>query len=358
MTALMFLELFLSLTVQVTILIGVGAWAARRTEAGRNADFCWASLHICILIVTAAALFLPHLRLTTWAELNPTKSYPPTGAPLHILGGICQWIWITGASTIFLVVAAGMIKAIIVVRRAERNEQLRQRLLEWVPALQSASRPIDVRLSDASTGAFCWQFHRPVIALPSILVDFPPAEQAAIVRHELAHLHRQHPLHLFMQRVVESIYWFHPLVWWASRQAAAAREIRCDRDAVASKHEVAIYLRSLLRLIEMRLNTPSLLPAGLGFLGDTSLLRRRTDLLVDSFEGREKAFSRWRALMAMVGAVLVCVLVWLPVNPRASRRADWSPWPQWSARTLEAVGYPVRDYEIDSHRIDGHSHVD
>jgi bla regulator protein blaR1 len=358
MTSFMFLELFVSLTVQVTILIAVAAWVARRTEAGRNADFCWAALHVSILIVTIAAIFLPHLRLTTWADLNPMKSYPVKGAPLDILGLICQWIWAAGAISIFFVIVAGMIKAVKVVRRAELNERLRQQLVEWVPALNSTSRPVDIRLSDASTGAFCWQFHRPLIALPSIIADFPPAEQAAIVRHELAHLRRHHPLHLFMQRVVEAIYWFHPLVWWASRRAAAAREIRCDRDAVASKHEVAIYLRSLLRLIEMRLNTPSLLPAGLGFLGDASLLSRRTNLLVDSFEGREASVSRWRPMLVMAVAVVVCVLVWLPVNPRASRRADWSPWPHWSARSLEAVGYPVRDYEIDSHRLDGHSHID
>jgi beta-lactamase regulating signal transducer with metallopeptidase domain len=159
-----------------------------------------------------------------------------------------------------------------------------------------------------------------------------------------------------MQRLVEAIFWFHPLVWWASRQAAAAREIRCDRDSVSSRQEVAAYLRSLLRLIELRLNEPALLPAGVGFLGDSSLLGRRANLLVESFEKPNAPSVRWRPVFALGLALAFCILVWLPVNPRASRRADWSPWPRWSAQTLDAVGLPVRDYEIDGHRLDGHEH--
>jgi bla regulator protein blaR1 len=355
MTSLSVLETSLSLIVQVTLLIGVAAFVVRRRHAGPNADSCWAVLHFCILMITAAAFFLPHLRLTVWADLHPTENYP-TGSALQILGSVIGWTWATGAIVVVLAGIVGMIKASAIVRDSKTNEGLRERLLDSVPALAAASRRIDIRLTDNKTGAFCWQIHRPVIALPSVIADFPVAEQAAIVRHELAHLRRQHPLHLFMQRLVEAVYWFHPLVWWASRQAAAAREIRCDRDAVSSRQEVAAYLRSLLRLIELRLNEPALLPAGIGFLGNSSLLGRRANLLVESFDKPIVPSARWRPVFAFGLALALCVLAWLPVNPRASRRAEWSPWPRWSAQTLDAVGMPVRDYEIDGHRLDGHEH--
>jgi bla regulator protein blaR1 len=356
MTSLSALETSLSLFVQVTLLIGVTAIVARRQLAGRNSDFYWAALHVCVLLVTAAAFFLPHLRLTVWADLHPTETYPPEGATLQILGSIISWAWATGAFAIVLVGIAGMVKASSIVRNSQKSDHLREQLLKTVPALAAASRPIDVRLTDESTGAFCWQIHRPVIALPSVVVDFPVAEQAAIVRHELAHLRRQHPLHLFVQRLVEAIYWFHPLVWWASRQAAAAREIRCDRDAVSTRQDVAVYLRSLLRLIELQLDGPTFLPAGLGFLGDSSLLGRRANLLVDSFDKPAPPSTSWRPILAFALTIAISVVIWLPVNPRASRRADWSPWPTSSARTLDAIGMPVRDYEIDGHRLDGHEH--
>jgi bla regulator protein blaR1 len=355
MTSLCLLEMSLSLIVQVTLLIGIAAFILRRHQSGPNADSCWAVLHTCILLATAAAFFLPHPRLTVWADLHPRENYP-AGATLQVLGAFIGWAWAMGAVAVVLAGIAGMIKASAIVRDSKTDEPLRKQLLESVPALAAASRRIDIRLTDDRTGAFCWQIHRPVIALPSVVVDFPIAEQAAIVRHELAHLRRQHPLHLFMQRLVEAIYWFHPLVWWASGQAAAAREIRCDCDAVSSRNDVAAYLRGLLRLIELRLNEPALLSAGIGFLGDSSLLSRRANLLVESIDNPIAPSARWRPFFAFALALACCVLVWLPVNPRASRRAAWSPWPRWSAQTLDAVGMPVRDYEVDGHRLDGHEH--
>jgi bla regulator protein BlaR1 len=356
MTSLSALETLLSLALQVTLLIVVAAVVARRHHAGRNADYCWAALHNCILLATAAAFFLPHLRLTVWADLHPAENYHSSGSKLQLLGYVISWTWITGALAVVLTGIAGMIKASAIVRSSKTDNRLRERMLESVPALTGTSRPIDVRLTENCVGAFCWQIHRPVIALPRVVIGFPMAEQAAIVRHELAHLRRQHPLHLFMQRLVEAIYWFHPLVWWASRQAAAAREIRCDRDAVSTRQDAADYLRSLLRLVELKLNDPALLPAGLGFLGNSSLLGRRAKLLVDSFDKPCGPSPRWRPILAFALALAVCFLVWLPVNPRASRRANWSPWPSWTAQTLDAIGMPVRDYEIDGHRLDGHEH--
>lgn len=356
MTSLGILETSLSLFVQVTLLIGIAALITRRRESARNADGCWAMLHVAILLVTLAAFFLPHLRLTVWADLHPTESYPPGVSTLQIVGSVIGWAWGVGALVIVVAGIAGIVKATNIVRRTKDDKQLYAQMMDAVPELGSASRPIEIRLTDGATGAFCWQIHRPVIVLPSVAADFPVAEKAAIVRHELAHLRRQHPLHLFVQRLVEAIYWFHPLVWWASHQAAAAREIRCDRDAVATRQEVAAYLRSLLRLIELRLAEPTLLPAGIGFLGSSSLLGRRANLLVESFDKPVAPLSGWRPMFAFGLALAACVLVWLPVNPRASRRADWSPWPQWSAQTLDALGMPVRDYEIDGHRLDGHEH--
>ncbi len=354
MSYLATLELIASLTVQVTVLIGAASVISRRRHLSANADRCWAIAHVCILLVTAAAIFAPHIRLTTWATLHPGVNYPPNGSTLSYLGALCMWFWPAGGIVVLTAGIIGMFKATSLVRAATLAPALRDRLAPSARDVAPCSLPVEVRISEQSAGAFCWQIHQPIVVLPDAVREFPEAEQAAIMRHELAHLRRQHPLHLFMQRMVEAIYWFHPLVWWASRQAAAAREIRCDRDAVASRREVAIYLRSLLRLVELRLTSPTLLPAGLGFLSKPSLLGRRANLLADSFERDDRPVSHWRLFWCMGVAVLVCSMLWLPINPRASRRSSFSPWPTWSATGLGAVGMPVRDFEIDGHRLDGH----
>ena len=250
----------------------------------------------------------------------------------------------------------GMFRATSLVRRSRIDDNMRHFLQHGLPGRLSASKSIEIRVSTDDVSPFCWQFHHPVIVLPEVVRHFPAAEQAAIVRHELAHLRLQHPLHLFLQRLVEAVYWFHPLVWWASRQAAAAREFRCDRDSVNSRSDVAEYLRSLLRLIDSQMSPPERLPAGLGFMGDASLLSRRANVLVESLEHSAKPVKVRHAALALVIVTALCGLVWLPINPNASRRADWSPWPTWSARALDAAGVAVRDYEIDGHRLSEHEH--
>ncbi len=222
---------------------------------------------------------------------------------------------------------------------------------EKITAIIPSTAPIEILVSPDDVSPFCWQIHSPVIVLPEIVRDFPVAEQEAIVKHELAHLRLQHPLHLFLQRLVEAVYWFHPLVWWASRQAADAREFRCDRESVGSRLDVAEYLRSLLRLMESQLNPPERLPAGIGFMGDASLLSRRARALAECPNPSPRPRQTWRALFPLLAAGALCSAIWLPVNPSASRRSEWSPWPTWSAKVLDATGVAVRDYEIDGHRL-------
>jgi bla regulator protein blaR1 len=352
-TSLTVLETLISLTVQVTVLICVAAGVARRRHDQSDADCCWATLHASILVLTAAAFLLPHLRLITWADLDPASTRTAISSVLSLVGRICGWMWLTGAAAIVAVCIGGILRANSSIRVATVDDQLKQHLLDLLPA---HAEPIEIRVSCDCVSPFCWQLHRPVICLPEILRDFPRAEQAAIIRHELAHLRLQHPLQLFLQRMVEAVFWFHPFVWWASRQAAAAREFRCDRSAVRSRHEVADYLRSILRLIESEVSAVSRLPAGLGFLGNSSLLRRRASSLVSCLDSPIEQVGRRRAAFVLISAAL-CVVLWVPINPLASRRAGLSPWPSWSARSMDAFGVALRDYEVDGHRLGRHRHL-
>jgi bla regulator protein blaR1 len=351
------LETLLSLTVQVILVIWMTALLARKTNARVAADSCWAIAHGGILALTAGAFLLPHLRLLTLNDLQPMAIDPRIHYACAVIGRICGWVWLIGAATVFFVCIGGMLRATALVRGAAADTCLEQMLRGAVPGLAAFAKPPEIRVSAVDVSPFCWQFHRPIIVLPASLCDFPAAEQAAIVRHELAHLRLGHPLHLFLQRLVEAVFWFHPLVWWASRQAAAAREFRCDREAVGSRLEVANYLRSLLRLIESQVHVPDRLPAGVGFLGDKSLLSRRASMLAESLDRVARPLGTSRTCLALALIAALCAGIWLPVNPGASRRADWSPWPSWSARALDAAGVEVRDYEVDGHRLNPHEYA-
>jgi beta-lactamase regulating signal transducer with metallopeptidase domain len=351
---LVLLEIFISLSVQITLLIALTALIVKWSPFRACADTCWSMAHVCILLLTAAAFLLPHVRLVTVAEVQPSEGHPVLDMLAANIGQWCAWIWLTGTAVFAGVCALGMYRATMLVRRATVDSRF-GRLMPSEPACAVAEN-IETRVLSDDVSPFCWQLHRPVIVMPDLVWDFPAAEQAAILRHECAHIEAQHPLHLFLQRMVEALYWYHPLVWWASRQAAAAREFRCDRDSVRSKTEVAHYLRSLLRLIERKVHPPGRLPAGIGFVGNASLLSQRAHKLGEFCEASTHSASVRRAAAVVAMGAVLCSLAWLPVNPDASRRSIWSPWPGWSARALNLVGVVVRDYEVDGHRLSLHNH--
>ncbi len=70
---------------------------------------------------------------------------------------------------------------------------------------------------------------RPYILFPIGLINqLSPAEVEAILLHELAHIQRHDYLVNWLQTVVETLLFFHPITWWLSREIQAAREHCCD----------------------------------------------------------------------------------------------------------------------------------
>jgi len=347
------LELVASLTAQVTLVIGIAALATRRQKDQINSDRLWVGIHYCILLLSAAALLLPHFRPATMGDIGLSERMLSALDYYQLIGKLFCSLWLCGVAVVMVAVVGGVWRATSLLKQASRNDELTQLANQLDLATKMRKHPPEVRVSPVSISPICWQFHHPIIIVPDLLLEIPQSEQVAILKHELAHLTLRHPLHLFLQRIVEAVYWYHPLVWWASRRAAAAREIRCDWLAVRNRQEVADYLRSLLRMIEAQVSPPVPLPAGLGFVGNQSLLYQRTLALTQHSDNSSSPCNRGLG-GAIILAIIVGILVWLPVNPLASRRSLWSPWPRWSAHVLDTSGIAVRDYEVDGHRLQPH----
>jgi hypothetical protein len=88
--------------------------------------------------------------------------------------------------------------------------------------------------------------------------------------HELAHVRRHDYLVNVLQGVAESLLFYHPAVWWISKEIRAEREHCCDDLAVAASGDVLVYARALAELESMR---PAHFKAALS-ANDGSLLRR------------------------------------------------------------------------------------
>lgn len=155
---------------------------------------------------------------------------------------------------------------------------------------------------------------RPMILLPVALAStLTPEEIEAILTHELAHLRRYDPLVNFVQRIIEAVLFFHPCVWYLSRQVSREREHCCDDLVLASGATPRAYAQSLLRIAELSLRASratrprwsSVLQAS----GDRpSQLRGRIIRLLGDVEDSRVRLSRtglWTfAAMLLVGVAL------------------------------------------------------
>jgi beta-lactamase regulating signal transducer with metallopeptidase domain len=112
---------------------------------------------------------------------------------------------------------------------------------------------------------------RPVILVPaSALAGLTPEQLEAILAHELAHVRRHDYLVNLLQAMAETLLFYHPAVWWVSRQVRQERESCCDDLAVAVCGDRLGYARALAALEGLRAPSPRL---ALGADGG-SLLRR------------------------------------------------------------------------------------
>lgn len=107
---------------------------------------------------------------------------------------------------------------------------------------------------------------RPAVVLPfAVLAQMPAAQIDLILAHELAHLRRlDHFANLF-QVVLETLFFYHPVVHWISREARNERELCCDALALRVTGGVRRdFVAALAGLAELRVGNVDLALAASG----------------------------------------------------------------------------------------------
>ncbi|MDX1907594.1 MAG: M56 family metallopeptidase [Bacteroidia bacterium] len=106
---------------------------------------------------------------------------------------------------------------------------------------------------------------RPVVLIPvGMLAGLTPAQVEAILAHELAHISRHDYLINLLLTLVETLFFYHPAVWWLSARIRDEREQCCDDVAVAVCGNPLGYARALASLEQLRQTSPQLAPGLLG----------------------------------------------------------------------------------------------
>lgn len=358
MTSVALLELLISVSIQASLIVVVSDAVVRLSGRKVRGDLLWFCGHLAVVTIVLSAFTLPHLRLLVASPifLKPLSHVFES----HSLSVAIVTIWFAG---VLLSLFTLIISTCQLYGELRRSHPAPDSLLSKLDSPKIGTKPIQILVSPTSNGPFCWQVHRPTIVLPAFIVEWPSGTLEAVVRHELAHLRARHPLHLFCQRIIECFFWFHPVVWYGSYAAVAHREFYCDEICVSAHGDAVTYLRSLLWLVENGTTLPSGLATGAAFTGSQSLVQQRAKRI---FEWSQHLSSRSRPpasggiLVALTLPICLCVVVamaiWIPLNPMASHRSIWSPWPRVSAEVLQTFGITVIDYEVDGYRLRHHVH--
>jgi uncharacterized protein (TIGR03435 family) len=153
-------------------------------------------------------------------------------------------------------------------------------------------------LSSAAVGEpGIFGIRHPVLLLPEGIVEqLPPAQFDAILAHEMCHVRRRDNLAGAIHLVVESIFWFHPLVWWIRARLVEERERACDEAVLQSGIEPEDYAEGILNVCRFYVGSPLLCVSGIAG-GDLS---RRIERIVSTRIGTNLNWGR-KLLLATVG---------------------------------------------------------
>ncbi len=104
---------------------------------------------------------------------------------------------------------------------------------------------------------------RPVLLLPAGIADRLSAQQMqAILAHELCHVRRRDNLLAALHEVVQSVFWFHPLVWMIGAKLLTEREAVCDAAVLDDRNDAEVYAEGILKVCRFYVEAPNALVAG------------------------------------------------------------------------------------------------
>ncbi len=296
-------------------------------------------------------------RVSVW--LRPWLAWIVVGWSLGVV--LCSLRPLFGWFTLWRLKRVGISAAsdevVVALRRVAQRLGLRRAVSVWHSTL--AQVPIVVG------------YFKPVILLPlSVATSIPAAQLEAILAHELAHVRRHDFVVNLLQTLIETLCFYHPVVWWLSRQIRIEREHCCDDLVVRVLGNRVEYGRALIAIEELR-GRGTLLALG---VNDGSLLSRIRRLA----NGGSSRSEEDRSPAALVSIAMFCAacalaMTWslvasdepakidLKVESRpaadspepVSSRAPAGEWPMFGGspeRNHVASGKLPTDWDLESRR--------
>jgi uncharacterized protein (TIGR03435 family) len=183
--------------------------------------------------------------------------------------------------------------------------------LRWwrsIEAARRAARPLSLNLPISVMSApgrlepGVFGILKPVLLLPEgIAGRLTPSQLEAVIAHELCHIRRHDNLTAAIHMAVETVFWFHPLVWWIRTRLVEERERACDED-VLLQADPHVYAEGILNVCRFYLESPLVCASGV----TGADLKRRIEKIMTSHIARNLDWRR-KLLLAVAGTAALAL---------------------------------------------------
>jgi D-alanyl-D-alanine endopeptidase (penicillin-binding protein 7) len=225
--------------------------------------------------------------------------------------------WIVGTWAVCaLAMVLRMVSGLLWIERAvahERHDPAWQARIERMAAGFGIERAVRLRIVARLGSPVTAGWWRPVVLVPASLVSSMPVHLLeALLAHELAHIKRHDYLVNLGQNLVETLFFYHPAVWWISGRIRVEREQIADDFAARILGEPRRLALALFELEKLQFSTQHLAQAANG--GD--LMSRIKRLIRPDSESLKQALN-WKAAIPVLGLAAMSAAVFAHAAPAA-----------------------------------------
>lgn len=292
-------------------LIGIVAWSAF-TYFSTLDTMAWpaseASLEVTIATGSAEGMMAPE----PWVPIDQGQLQQWR----NWLDGRTQtitWVWLVGVllSCLYLIFGLSYLHHL-------QRHRVHPPSAEWQERFGSLCQQMGIRrkvrllFSEVVKDPITFQLWRPVILLPVSLVTGLNTQQIELLLlHELAHIRRYDFAINILQTLVEIVFFYHPALWWISRNIRATREHCCDDAVLAVQNQPILYAEALTRIRYSNLSLKKRL--AMSAINNKGLLSKRIFRLFGQYESQPPIYR---------SAFLALLLLFIGLGSQAFRMTE------------------------------------
>jgi uncharacterized protein (TIGR03067 family) len=182
-------------------------------------------------------------------------------------------------------------------------------------AAQIGVRPCpNLYVLPAAVGPMLWAvWGKPTILFPAgLLAELGGDARRTILLHELSHLRRRDHWVRILEVVVTTLFWWHPVVWWARREIRPLEEACCDSFVVSELPDSRqAYATALVHSLRSLGRLDSAFPPAASGIGSLAAMKQRVTMIMI---GPHQRWLSGPGRLVLVLAASVC----LPLLPAPS----------------------------------------